>query len=332
MEKLVPKSHLPTLSRLAEIIRRQLVPDWGSGYQPAMRGTRSEAPRVSRASLITSEALGRTLHAHSGPEQAFTFLALYHPGLIGFNEQRVMWPDPAPHPLQSHPLMSCQVLPSSSGTVAIAAQLNVLHVHPKVWVPAPGSPEDPKEGYWVPSPWIGDHLLFLQDEQGPYCVYWDIKARAGEHGRPGPGRMQRRYSARAQARSAARLAVQECYYGEFGIRTVLAAGEQINRHVANNLRALFGWSLSPSPIPDSLRGELSERFREGLRKGTPPIEIIRTSVGTDLASVDIGKRILYQAISRRDVRVDLFQPVLIDRPLNPEVRDVIAEYAAWFAR
>jgi hypothetical protein len=332
LEKYMSISRSLTPARLAETLRRQLAPDWGPGYEPAMRATRSEAPSVSRASLLSSEALGRTIHAHSAAEQPFVFLALHHPWLAGFFEQRAMSIEPAAHPLQSHPLAVGKFLPSSSGTLKIASQLKVLHLHPKVWVTKAAAPDDSRDGYWAPAPWIDDHLLALQDEQGLYCVAWDIKAKAEDHGRPGPGPIRRRLSVQAQKKSAARIAVQERYHEELGIRISRVAGEQLNGHVANNLRALFGWSLSPSQIPGPLRQELTERFREGLRQGTPPIEVIRASVGTDRASFDLGKRVLYQAIFRREIRVDLFKPILVDRPLNPEVLDVVRVYEAWFAR
>jgi hypothetical protein len=42
--------------------------------------------------------------------------------------------------------------------------------------------------------------------------------------------------------------------------------------------------------------------------------------------------LIHQGIWRRELRVDLFRPVLADKPLRREVTDVLVKYADWFAR
>jgi len=43
-------------------------------------------------------------------------------------------------------------------------------------------------------------------------------------------------------------------------------------------------------------------------------------------------KILYAAIWSREVRVDLYRPVLPDKPLRRERSDVLVDYSHWFAR
>jgi hypothetical protein len=48
--------------------------------------------------------------------------------------------------------------------------------------------------------------------------------------------------------------------------------------------------------------------------------------------VEDASALIHQGIWRRELRVDLFRPVLTSKPLRPEVTDVLTKYAAWFAR
>lgn len=188
----------PALRRARRIQRRSTPGAWGPKFEPAIRGNRSEGPSVSRISQINCGLLGRRLHALSAGEQEAILLALYNPTLLDLHEQRPLSPQPSSHPLQSHPLMSGQVLPTLSGTLAIANKLGLLSFHPKAWVPSTAEGADAASGFWAPSAWIGDLLLYLQDSDGPYCVHWDVKRARGITGSQGPASASRRVHAQSE--------------------------------------------------------------------------------------------------------------------------------------
>jgi hypothetical protein len=48
-------------------------------------------------------------------------------------------------------------------------------------------------------------------------------------------------------------------------------------------------------------------------------------------SDEVIKAILCQMIWNRKLRVDLFKPILLERPLIPEIKDVLIEYSHWYA-
>jgi hypothetical protein len=330
MEQHMNTSNTPALRRIVKILRRRNASGWGANYQPAIRSSRSEAPSISRASEINSREQGRSLQMLSPGEQEASLLALHQPALFDLHEQRELSAEPAAHPLQSHPLVSGRDLPGISGTLAIAERLGALRFHPRTWVASDEQDVTTGEGFWAPGFWIGDLLLFLADEQGPYCVHWDVKAKHGDHGKPGPGVRDR--SGHAAARARARHEVMCAYYQEAGIRSVSVARDAIDRHASNNLRALFGWHQKPPSMTLSLQRELLDRLRVALSDGTPPIEIFSAMMKKASVSFDACKRVFYRAIWRRELRVDLFHPVLVDRPMRIEMRDVLIEYASWFAR
>jgi hypothetical protein len=303
------------------------LPGWGSDYCPAMKATRAQAPSISRASQMRCSDFDRVVHAHSPGEQEAIFLALHNPALFELKEQRPLSPLPAPHPLQAHPLTKGRAMPSTRGTVEISMDLGLFAFHPKQWeLGAAGEPR------WRPLPWIGDLLLFLLDQDGPYCVFWDVKAKRGDHAKPGPGNGFRPRCRRTELRARARYEVQREYFKDAGIRIVELAREEIDRHAANNLRALFGWTARPVRLSAEARKRLTCSLAEAQEKGSPPIDVIEAARKRLNVPFDECKRLMYHLIWRRSLRVDLFQPVLINCPLHPESRDVLDVYRNWFMR
>lgn len=329
----MPIASNPALRRVVRVLQRQSSPGWGPDYQPAMRATRSEAPAMSRASLLYSAQLGRTIHAHSTAEQGAVLLALYHNALFDLHEQQFLSPEPTLHPLQEHPLAGGRDLPAISGTLAIADRLALGSFHPKARcdVLDEFGQVDESNSYWMAGHWIGDLLLFMLDEDGGYCVFWDVKAKVGDHDKPGP-RARPGRSSRATQRAQARFRIQQEYYAEAGIKTVCVAGAQIDEHVRNNLRALFCWSIHPPQMSARQRRALLGRLRVALHDGTPPLAVMTSFGGEEGLRFENCKRLFYQAIWRRDLRVDLFKPVVVDWPMRPETRDVLVEHADWFSR
>jgi hypothetical protein len=266
-------------------------------------------------------------------EQHAALLALHHPELFELQEQLPLSPDPTPHPLASYPLWSGPPLSPISGTIAIADRLGLLSFHPKVWVPGKDIDRGNQaaDGHWEPDCWYGDLLLFLTDDQGPYCVHWDVKGEHGRHDKAGPVVTPKRRK-QADERAQARHSVLCSYFAEAGIRSVSVAHTEIDKPMRDNLRSIFGW-LHKAPPPDrQVRTHALALLQEALERGTPPIEVFSTASKYWELSIEAFKALFYQAIWRRKLRVDLFHPVVVDRPMHPEQRDVIIEYRTWYAR
>ena len=162
-----------TISRLITMYQRQPGNRFGADYCPAQLATPQEAPSVSRASIICAEKVGgREIHLLSTPELAAAFVVLYHPDVFDLQEQRLLSPVPCEHPLAGHPSAIGAKVSSLPGTVAVLADMGLGDKHPTI-VDRRG--KDPKDWRRLPWPYIGDILLFVRDQEGPYCVNWTIK-------------------------------------------------------------------------------------------------------------------------------------------------------------
>ena len=320
----------PSLTRAVRAYLRMLSSQETHEHEPAIRATRSEAPSISRAHTLESRELGVVLPALSDQERNAIVLALYHPRLFQLLAQSVLSPVPVAHPLHDHPgATEPRDFPPLTGTLAVAERFGVLRLHPKEWVDDDSSEDG---GFWTACPWLGDLRLCLMDARGPYCVNWSVKQHIGDHARPHDSHPRRKYSSRALAHAAARLDVEVGYYADAGIRTELIAGESMDKGALESLVHLFRWNLQPVPMSDAARTMLENQFRVGMRDGIPPIVTMSLARKHSGYSLELCKRVLYQCIWRRGLRVDLFKPVLVDRPLRPETRDVLVEYADWFRR
>lgn len=315
--------------RFRQIQTRQNPPGWGKDYVPAILATREEAPSGSRPCKIYSQKFGRDLHTLSTVERDVMLIALYHPNLVDMHEQRVLSFAPCQHPLQSHPLALGKTFPLLRGTVNVAEALDLLSFHP---VFNTNDPDDPAVRITAPFPWIGDFLIFLNDDAGLYCVNWTIKNSADQFERPLDFGNRPRNFERAVAKEKARHKIEEIYYQDGEIRTQRIIKEEYNVDVAANLSQIYSWHSRPTSFSAQERKHIVDFFKAGMATGVPPIETILMLVATQQLVLQDLKCVLYQSIWKRELRVDLFQPVLIDRPLLPETRDVLAEYSAWFNR
>lgn len=124
--------------------------------------------------------------------------------------------------------------------------------------------------------------------------------------------------------------IEEVYYSDAGIRTIWVAGDRIDRHVAANLSQAFGYHRRQLTISSDQQHEIYEKFRAGLETGVPPLEIMMLLAGSGKVTSHDCRTILYRAIWNRQLRVDLYRPIMIDRPLNPEEKDVLVEFGDWF--
>jgi len=319
----------PRWERLRTILERQEQAKFGPDYQPAIRATPREAPSISRCAVVQSAKLRREVHLLSTPELHAALLALYHPNLFDLHEQKMLSVDPQPHPLFSHPTAVGLRLSPVCGTVVVAERLGHIDLHPKVKAP---SVSKSKEWMWVPYPFIGDLLLFLTDRGGPYCVNWTTKLTREDFVRPLVRTGPIKKPAVAFRRIQARQEIERDYYADAGIHTVQIAGTDINKHVAANLRQLYGWQLQTIKLSENLRVELHHKFETALDLKIPPIDIIAQFMMRHLCRREDCLAVLYQSIWRRLIRVDLFRPVLVDRALHLENRDVLVEYKSWFER
>lgn len=127
-----------------------------------------------------------------------------------------------------------------------------------------------------------------------------------------------------------RAMIERAYYLDAGIPTFRIAGENIDSHVAANLRQLFNYHRKPVNLSNEQQSEILEKYRTAFEAEIPPGEVIYHFIMRNKYSAEQCKTVLYQAIWERRLRADLFKPILINRPINPETIDVITHYQHWF--
>lgn len=322
-------SKRPSAERLKQILERQSRRRFGRDYQPAIRANRQEAPARSRPSVGYWRRIGRDIHCLSRNERIIATLAMHFPGLFDLHEEKMLSTEPCLHPFEGHPWASGLPLPAVMGTLDVAERLGCLSIHPMIQVRSPDN--DP----WmmqVPFPYIGDFLLFLNDELGSYLVNWTVKDKHSDFLNT-QKRGRRRNPEEDAYRAWARHEIERVYYADIGIHTVrIAVSTDIDIHVAENLRRLFCLSAQPVALLDDQRQELSHLFNEALIRGIPPYDMYEAHLRRLAVTWQSAQRILAQDIWERRLRVDLFRPVLFDRSLRPEERDVFDVYGDWFRR
>lgn len=316
-----------TLTRLQLIISRQYPQRRGAGYVPSIQATPKEAPSVAWAAILTPAKLAREFHLIGTPAKWFGLLALYHPDVWEIWEERVLHWMPHPHPLHGHPRAAGLPLPAFKGTLHVAERMGRLNQHPRI--PDRSDPNNPK---WVPWPYIGDLLLFLSDAKGPYCVNWPLKDTRKAFRRPGPKPRAKPRPDIDDSNAIARNELEIIYYQDAGIRTEQLSREDINPAVGHNLYDLFLAHRKATDVIAEARREAVQHFVDAVGTGIPAYRVLKHVEGKLGVSKEHAIALLKQAIWRRDVRVDLFKPVLMDRPLAAETVDVLDTYAAWFAR
>lgn len=319
-----------TPTRMLAILERQAVPRWGSDYTPSIRATPQEAPSISHACTLNSSKLGREVHCLSLSETAAALLALYDPAVVELHEQRMLAPWPSPHPLFGFPGLHQADLPPIKGMIDVAERMGYLKLLPRVRIE---NPDIPGRSDIQVFPYIGDLLLFRRKggDDGPYCVNWSIKHQQTAFRSPigsqvGKPRRPRHGSSEILARHE----MEEAYYRDAGIRTVRIAGDQIDFQVTANLKQLFLNHRTQLPIGKTQQRRILERFLLARDLGIPPLEVAHELCARGDVTPHACRTVLYQAIWRRELRVDLFRPVLFNRPLRPEQRDVLDVYADWF--
>lgn len=313
--------------RLVSIIKRQATPRWGRDYVPSILATPQEAPSSSHALILNSDKLGRGVHCLSLGEAAAALLALYHPRLGDIHEQKMLAPWPMPHPLAGYPGSRQVGLPPLSGLIDVAERLGYLSLLPRVTVKSPEPPHNPLTHVF---PYIGDFLLFLANDDGEnYCINWSVKDTdiSFKHKFAAPGRKSQKEDTTT---ILARHEIEETYYKDAGIRTVRLAANNINQGVVANLKQLFLNHRTKISLTESQQSQILGSFRIALDAGIPAHDVIRSACARGAVTSHDCRTVLYQAIWKRELRVDLFQPILINCPLRPEKQDVLEVYSDWF--
>jgi hypothetical protein len=315
-----------SLARRQQILDRQDPPGWGAAYIPAILATREEAPSISRARQIWAPQLGRECHVISSVEARVATLALYHPALFELHEQRMLSIEPRPHPLANHPDYPGLTLSPMLGTLSVADRLDMLRVHPVVRF------RDGDEHRIAPFPLIGDLLLFLVDDRGPYCVNWTVKATNDGFFEPIRTAFLPANPVKATADERARHAIEEIYYLDAGIRTQRITEAEIDDSLFHTLNHLLLWTKRKVSADEHTRDEILDRLRACLITQRPPLDEMVAMRSTYQLSIEELKTLFFQAIWYRELRVDLWSFISIDRPLKQETRDVLAVFARWFSR
>lgn len=313
------------------ILKRQAQMRWLAEYQPAMRATRDEAPKISRPSTLYWSKLGRDMHFMSLAERHVCLLALYHPRVFDIHEQHMLSMFEAPHPLSHHPNAWELSLSPVKGTVSIAEELGILSKHPVVLL---ADPNNPGEQIRHAFPYLGDLLLFLKDDQGPYCVNWSVKpSKTDFYVRP-----TRRLSKAATKLTDGspnldtRHLLEERYFADAQIPSHFVAANELPLHLIHNLNALCTHSQRTLTLPHEAQEELIYQLQKIVGTTTTVLSMIPAWTARFKCERDQLLSMLYKAIWNRRVLVDLYKPVLVDKPLKKQRTDPLLDYVHLFGR
>lgn len=316
-------------ARAREIVKRQTPPRWGPRYIPGQRAVRGEKSGKSKASTIPSSLLQRDVHAIAGTEKPYLALALYNPKLFELKEQHALSLKPGDHPLVGHPKARGLILPTTTGTAAVAERLGLGNKHPRAREDLGPGAETPFR--YIAAPMLRDLLLFLEDEAGPYCVDWDVKDRVGDHGMPGPSTWAKRTAPRTIENAQSIDAIYVEYMRELGIRVVRVAKEELDPMLVTNLLRLLKFHSQTIESAPHVQVELLEAYCEALAIGRPASLVMNDFIRAGV-DPDECRRVLFQGIWYRKVRIDLFSGWMIDHPMTPERRDPLVVYGDLFKR
>lgn len=317
----------PSLKRLKTVLERQDPPSFGAAYVPSILATREEAPSDSSFYRVWWNVQGRYVHALSFAELCVLVIVLYCPFLFELQEQRVIHYAQTRHPLAGHPLAEGLELPDLRGGVDVAESLDLLEYFPTLSARGP-------EGKLlrIPFIWVADFLLFLKDPTGPFCVNLDIKFSVQDFEQPWG-----RFNAPAHkvSRLKARHLIEDVRYRDGSIKTVRVAVEDvIDYEIVANLIQLILWQKRKVRLRMTEIQKFEDAFQEALLHGDSANEamyrILRMRPSS--ASFHDLKWVFYGAIWKRRLRVDLLQPLLLNRPLRRERVDVLNKYGEWFSR
>lgn len=319
-----------TEERLRQIKARQWTQRWGANYVAATFADAREAPGISTGNILRPVKFGeREFHTLSEAEEYFGLLALHNPDCWDLHEQFVMFPKAREHPLFGHPMAVGTHFKPFAGTLEVLDRLGRMSDHPRVRLKL-GS--DPQKWPMSPFPFTGDLRLFMRDAAGVYCVNWPVKDKYADFRQRGPKAKPRPLDDLDDPSSVARQEVEVIYHADADIRTQQVAKDMIDADLRLNLRNLFLDDSRQFPLTFEQRIEAISMVAEYIGKDAPMYAVARRVAKQFGLSDEDAAALIHQGIWRRELRVDLFRPVLTTKPLRPEVVDVLARYASWFAR
>ena len=129
-----------------------------------------------------------------------------------------------------------------------------------------------------------------------------------------------------------RMEIDRLYHGELQIPTHEIAKEDVDERLLTNLERIFPYVRKRVFLDEHGRRVMVDGFRLALQRQVPPSEFIAYAVSRRRCTFDDARTIFYQAIWHDELKVDLFQHILIDHLLSPETVDPYQRYAAWFSK
>ena len=314
---------------LRRIHQRQWHDKWGKKYTASVFADPKEAPGISTGTILTPGLVGRrNFHTLSRNETWAALLALHNPKIWELWEQRILYPSPRTHYLFGHERAIGQSFNRFEGTIDVADRLGILNKHPKIIVKNGSDPQ-----FWQSAPFFytSDLLLFLEDSEGPYLINWPVKDKYKDFRRKGPQRFGK-ISLDDDQGAIERNLLEETYYLDAGIRTQKIAGEAIDFNVRCNLYELFLDHAVEIEVEIELRNEILGMYREAIGAEILAYKAVKEAARKYKMSDRDALTILKQGIWQRELRVDLFMPVLLDKPLRSEFKDIFETYSHWFKR
>lgn len=218
-------------------------------------------------------------------------------------------------------------LPPSQGTVQIAERLGWLHFHPTIRVKGADGAST-----LVPFPYIGDLLLFLEDDIGPYCVNWNIKDKHASFRKPHRFGRSLASQTAAMERTIARQEIEATLYRQMGIRTQEVAGEELSIALQANMKRLVTSLKRTTELATAAREEIIGLLQIGLERQIPPREVFLQLASRYRLSLEDFHTELDHAIWHRKLRVDLFKAFPLDHPLVAERTDLLEKLKSWYRR
>lgn len=315
------------IARYHRIRDRQPSTAWSSKYEAAIQAWREEIPKVSRPSRISSlNRFGRTLHALSIPERIAILLALYFPRVFALLEQFALSPAPSPHPMQGHPKFAGIDLPQLPGTVAVFDGLGELDRHPIVRFPG-------EDGEIVERPdlFVADMILGIEDQEGPFCLHWSVKADAEGFRKPIELATERN-PVRKKERFDLRMSIDKIYFGAADVGTKDFAADSIDENFITNLMRLFSWKIVDDHLGE-LKAPISALILCTDLGSTTPLDLGKYVWSKWSVPLEPFQALIHAMVWDRMLRIDLFhRTLLIDEPWIAERTDPLLVYQHLFSR
>lgn len=300
-------------------------------YEPVIRAVRGEAPSISRCMTLQAPTLGRRVHALSGAEISAMLFALYHPALIDIQEQRGLPLDTAANPIGAYRTLGPTEPQNQTGTIFIAEDLGDVSKHPMFLAEIPDPVSGSVRRTWSALPLTGDLLLILRSNVDDiYAVNWTIKnnAEAFTHQL---ARDRSSVSPASEAKARLRHELEARSYASVGIRTIRVTSASFDRALTRNLGMLHTFACRKIGVSPRVRDKVVDALRCVVGTKTAPLAIFPALEKECGISAATCRDVLFEAIWHRDVPVDLFTPVQVDKPLRRKEVDELEVYSGYFS-